>query len=149
MTQRSPQPFDYAEVDLKDPTIEDFPCDKDAIMGTLRKIQSSHSDSGVVIEDGPGHGDGPRSSLDSDEGSALSALSSGQRSPTTVRRRENRLSNDSAGRNKSVISLGAIAEEPGARRSAGGKSGPGRKIELSEDQLGEDGDSLMMRNSKS
>lgn len=148
MSQRSPQPYDCAGLDLRDPRIEDFPCNKDDIMGTLRKIQSSHSDSGVVIEDGPGHGDGRRSSLDSDEGSTLSALSSGQLSPTSIRRRENRLSTGSAGRNKSVSSLGAIAEEPGARRAAGEKPAPKRKDSLAEDQAGGDGEGLMMRGSK-
>ena len=145
MSPQSPQTFDYAGLDLKDPTIEDFPCNKDAIMGTLRKIQSSHSDSGVIIDDGPGHGDGPRSSLDSDEGSVLSA---GQLSPSSIKRRENRLSSGSAGRNRSVISLGAIAEEPGARRTADENSEAQGRDNQPEIQINDDGEALMMRGAK-
>jgi hypothetical protein len=114
-------------------------------MGTLRKIRSSHSDSGVVVEDSPGHGDGPRSSLDSDEGSVLSA---GQLSPSSIKRRENRLSSGSAGRNRSANSLGAIAEEPGARRTTDQNSEAQGRDNQPEIEINDDGEALMMRNPK-
>ena len=82
------------DMDLNDPTLEEFPCDREAIMGTLRKIQSSHSDSAVVMEDDPNR----RSSIGSSDGESASA------------RRLARSSHGSTGRNKPAAGLGAIEE---------------------------------------
>ncbi|OAA74661.1 hypothetical protein LEL_08242 [Akanthomyces lecanii RCEF 1005] len=98
----SPRTMSGTQVDLNDPTLESFPCDKSSILGTLRKIQSSLGEQSVPSE---GSRSSRRSSLDSDDGS------SGSMSPNAYRRRENRLSNGSK-RNPSAASLGSIAEEP-------------------------------------
>ncbi len=98
----SPRTMSGTPVDLNDPTLESFPCDKSSILGTLRKIQSSLGEQSVPSE---GSRSSRRSSLDSDDGS------SGSMSPNAYRRRENRLSNGSK-RNPSAASLGSIAEEP-------------------------------------
>lgn len=100
--------YEIDDVDMNDPTIEQFPSDKSSIFNTLRKIQSSLSEDQPVIDDSQPSPrlDGRRSSVDSDD----SLLSVGSLSPVTARRRENRMS--SSGRNRSVVSLGSIAEEP-------------------------------------
>ncbi|KAM0255556.1 hypothetical protein ACHAQJ_005627 [Trichoderma viride] len=98
------------EADINDPTIEQFPSDKSEIFSTLRKIQSSLSQDQVSLDDGSQQSprlDGRRTSVDSDD----SLLSAGSLSPVTARRRENRMST-SSGRNRSLVSLGSIAEEP-------------------------------------
>lgn len=101
--------FNIDEVDINDPTIEQFPCDKTAIFSTLRKIQSSLAEDQAVIDDTQPSPrmDARRFSVDSDD----SVLSAGSLSPATARKRENRMST-SSGRNRSLVSLGSIAEEP-------------------------------------
>ncbi|KAL7937660.1 P-loop containing nucleoside triphosphate hydrolase protein [Trichoderma chlorosporum] len=101
--------YDIDGVDMNDPTIEQFPSDKSSIFNTLRKIQSSTSEDQAVIDDSQPSPrlDGRRSSVDSDD----SLLSVGSLSPVTARKRENRMST-SSGRNRSLVSLGSIAEEP-------------------------------------
>ncbi|OAA74166.1 hypothetical protein ISF_01067 [Cordyceps fumosorosea ARSEF 2679] len=129
----SPRTMNSAPVDLNDPTLEPFPCDKSSILGTLRKIQSSMGEHAVAV-DIQQHSN-RRSSLDSDDGS------SGSVSPSSFRRRENRLSNGSK-RNLSVASLGSIAEEP---------NGGMHKRELrniAEASIGDGGEALMMRTPK-
>ncbi|KAL6910556.1 P-loop containing nucleoside triphosphate hydrolase protein [Trichoderma evansii] len=106
-----PRLDEYAieDTDINDPTIEQFPCEKSEIFNTLRKIQSSLSEDQVSLDD-PQQSprlDGRRTSVDSDD----SLLSSGSLSPVTARKRENRMST-SSGRNRSLVSLGSIAEEP-------------------------------------
>ncbi|KAM3506428.1 hypothetical protein MY10362_002356 [Beauveria mimosiformis] len=128
----SPRTVSDAPVDLNDPTLEMFPCDKSSIMGTLRKIQSSLGEEPVVAD---GYRTGRRNSSDSDDSS------SGAVSPTSFRRRDNRPSNGSK-RNSSVASLGAIAEEP----SGGIHKHDLRKI--AETSMGDSGEALMMRSSK-
>ncbi|KAL6698742.1 P-loop containing nucleoside triphosphate hydrolase protein [Trichoderma pleuroticola] len=101
--------YDIDDVDMNDPTIEQFPSDKSSIFNTLRKIQSSLSEDQAVIDDQQPSPrlDARRSSVDSDD----SLLSAGSLSPVTARKRENRMST-SSGRNRSLVSLGSIAEEP-------------------------------------
>ncbi|UKZ80696.1 hypothetical protein TrVFT333_008459 [Trichoderma virens FT-333] len=100
--------YDIDDADINDPTLEQFPSDKSSIFNTLRKIQSSLSEDQAIIDDPQPSPrlDGRRSSVDSDD----SVLSAGSLSPVTARRRENRMS--SSGRNRSLVSLGSIAEEP-------------------------------------
>ncbi|RFU81782.1 hypothetical protein TARUN_438 [Trichoderma arundinaceum] len=105
-----PKLDEYAidDVDINDPTIEQFPSDKSSIFDTLRKIQSSLAEDQVSLESQPSPRlDGRRTSVDSDD----SLLSAGSLSPVTARRRENRMSTSSV-RNRSLVSLGSIAEEP-------------------------------------
>ncbi|KAL7798414.1 P-loop containing nucleoside triphosphate hydrolase protein [Trichoderma ceciliae] len=106
-----PKLDEYAigDVDINDPTIEQFPSDKSEIFSTLRKIQSSLTEDQVSLDDSQASPrlDGRRTSVDSDD----SLLSAGSLSPVTARRRENRMST-SSGRNRSLVSLGSIAEEP-------------------------------------
>ncbi|TQV94608.1 hypothetical protein IF1G_06619 [Cordyceps javanica] len=132
-TGTSPRTIHDASVDLNDPTLEQFPCDKPSILGTLRKIQSSSGEQPVAAD---AHRSGRRSSVDSDDSS------SGSVSPSSFRRRENRLSNGSK-RNLSLASLGSIAEEP---------AGGAQKRELrniAETSLATDNSQgLMMRASK-
>ncbi|KAJ6784425.1 hypothetical protein PWT90_07062 [Aphanocladium album] len=128
----SPRTPGDAPVDINDPTLESFPCDKSSILGTLRKIQSSLGEQPVAVECSRSS---RRGSVDSDDGS------SGSASPGAYRRRENRLSNGSK-RNLSLASLGSIAEEP---------SGGSQKRELrniAEATLADTGEGLMMRSSK-
>ncbi|KAL7789253.1 P-loop containing nucleoside triphosphate hydrolase protein [Trichoderma afarasin] len=101
--------YDVDDVDMNDPTIEQFPSDKTSIFSTLRKIQSSLSEDQAIVDDQQPSPrlDGRRSSVDSDD----SLLSAGSLSPVTARKRENRMST-SSGRNRSLVSLGSIAEEP-------------------------------------
>ncbi|ATY60898.1 hypothetical protein CCM_02610 [Cordyceps militaris CM01] len=130
--ETSPRTMSDAPVDLNDPTLEAFPCDKSSILGTLRKIQSSMGEQPIAADS---HRSGRRSSIDSDDSS------SGSISPSSFRRRENRLSNGSK-RNLSVASLGSIAEEP---------TGGNQKRELrniAETSVGDKGEGLMMRASK-
>ncbi|KAH6610357.1 hypothetical protein Trco_000377 [Trichoderma cornu-damae] len=106
-----PRLDEYAidDVDINDPTIEQFPSDRSSIFNTLRKIQSSLSEDRVSLDDSQSSPrfDGRRASVDSDD----SLPSVGSLSPATARRRENRMST-SSGRNRSLVSLGSIAEEP-------------------------------------
>lgn len=101
--------YDTDDVDMNDPTIEQFPSDKTSIFSTLRKIQSSLSEDQAIVDDQQPSPrlDGRRSSVDSDD----SLLSAGSLSPVTARKQENRMST-SSGRNRSLVSLGSIAEEP-------------------------------------
>lgn len=98
--------YTIEDADINDPTIEQFPCEKSEIFNTLRKIQSSLGEDQVSLDDSP-RLDGRRTSVDSDD----SLLSAGSLSPVTARKRENRMS-ASSGRNRSLVSLGSIAEEP-------------------------------------
>lgn len=106
-----PKLDEYAidEVDINDPTIEQFPSDKSSIFSTLRKIQASRPEDQVSLDDSQSSPrlDGRRTSVDSDD----SLLSPGSLSPAAVRKRENRMST-SSGLSRSLISLGSIAEEP-------------------------------------
>ncbi|KAL6891433.1 P-loop containing nucleoside triphosphate hydrolase protein [Trichoderma longibrachiatum] len=101
--------YNIDEVDINDPTIEAFPCEKTAIFSTLRKIQSSLAEDQAIADDTQASPrlDARRISVDSDD----SLLSAGSLSPVTSRRRENRMSTGS-NRNRSLVSLGSIAEEP-------------------------------------
>ncbi|KAL7923858.1 P-loop containing nucleoside triphosphate hydrolase protein [Trichoderma austrokoningii] len=98
--------YTIEDADINDPTIEQFPCDKSEIFNTLRKIQSSLGEDQVSLDDSP-RLDARRIGVDSDD----SLLSAGSLSPVTARKRENRMST-SSGRNRSLVSLGSIAEEP-------------------------------------
>lgn len=91
-------------IDINDPTLEEFPCDRDSIMGTLRKIQSSLGDDGVVIQDGSSNG--RQGSVSSQRSRSTSDPSS----PSSDRRRESRSSHGSISRDKSGASLGCISE---------------------------------------
>lgn len=88
------------DIDLNDPTLEEFPCDREAIMGTLRKIQSSHSDSAVLMDDDPNSSYNPNrlSSTGSSDGESASS------------RRIARSSHGSTGRSNPAAGLGSIEE---------------------------------------
>ncbi|KAG5914431.1 hypothetical protein E4U42_000486 [Claviceps africana] len=94
-------------VDIDDPTLEKFPSDKESVLGTLRRIQSSTEDGQAVLDDGKFSAavTSGRSSMDSSEEYDYSA------SPS-LRMRENRTSRSSFGRPRSAVSLSCIAEEP-------------------------------------
>lgn len=87
-------------IDINDPTLEEFPCDRDAIMGTLLKIQSSRSEDAVTLDDGR------RGSTDSANGSASSPPGSGSGQTSHASRR--RGASGSGG----MAALGSISEEP-------------------------------------
>lgn len=127
----SPRTFQDVPTDIHDPTLESFPCDKSSILGTLRKIQSSLSEHSVTLDSGRST---RRSSVDSDDGS------SGSVSPS-YKRREGRLSSGSNGRNRSVASLGSIAEEPSRSQK--------RELRnIAETSARDGGEALMMKTSK-
>lgn len=149
-----PRLDEYAmeDADINDPTIEQFPCDKSEIFSTLRKIQSSLAEDQVSLDDSQ-HSprlDGRRTSVDSDD----SLLSAGSLSPVTARKRENRLST-SSGRNRSLVSLGSIAEEPKTPGptepshplSTAGYSKKDAQLNRVKSPTIEQGDHLMMRRS--
>ncbi|POR34082.1 Uncharacterized protein TPAR_05685 [Tolypocladium paradoxum] len=108
-----PSLSDYGagDVDIDDPTLERFPSDRSSVLDTLRKIQSGHDENRVHSED---FQSSRRTSVDSSDGSM------GSLSPTSTRRRENRLSHSSFGHTRSAVSLGSIAEEPKTPASEGG-----------------------------
>lgn len=87
-------------IDINDPTLEVFPSDHDAIMSTLRKIQSSRSEDAVTLDDGR------RSSTDSANGSAGSPPGSGSGHVSPASRRRG------ASGSERLAPLGAISEEP-------------------------------------
>lgn len=98
--RKSHSSLDGDDVDLNDPTLEEFPCDREAILGTLRKIQSSHSDPAIVIDDelNSSYTSNRRSSTESSDGESPSS------------RRVARSSYGSSGRKKSAADLGSIQE---------------------------------------
>lgn len=107
---------DTLDPDTDDPTLEKFPCDKSAVMDTIRRISTSTGDVPLSLEDHPSP---PRltSRRDSVDSATDSLPSPGSLSPTSSRKRDGRLSHSSVGRTKSAVSLGSIVEEP--QREAG------------------------------
>ncbi|KAG6024729.1 hypothetical protein E4U41_001698 [Claviceps citrina] len=95
------------DVDVDDPTLEKFPSDKESVLDTLRKIQSSTEEGHAVLDDGQHSAavTSTRTSMDSSDEYDFS------RSPPS-RMRENRTSRSSFGRPRSAVSLSCIAEEP-------------------------------------
>ncbi|CEJ89303.1 hypothetical protein VHEMI05153 [[Torrubiella] hemipterigena] len=85
-------------VDVNDPTLEEFPCDRDAIMGTLRKIQSSTDV--AIMDDGTG-----RASMDSSNGNSPPSSSL---SPASNRRRGNSYGSQTS--EKPLTALNSISE---------------------------------------
>ncbi|KAJ6446396.1 curved DNA-binding protein [Purpureocillium lavendulum] len=106
--------YEADSVDPGDPTVERFPSDRSSVMDTLRKIQSCTDEHRLHLEDLASR----RTSVDSSDGST----SLGSLSPTSTRRRENRLSHSSFGHTKSALSLGSIAEEPKPGENGADKS---------------------------
>lgn len=99
------------ETDFADPTLEKFPCDKNSVMNTLRRISTSTGEGVLPVDDRPSTSQLAlrRTSVDSN---AESLSSVGSLSPTSSRNRDSRLSHSSFGRTKSAASLGSIVEEP-------------------------------------
>ncbi|KAG6112988.1 hypothetical protein E4U31_001967 [Claviceps sp. LM219 group G6] len=95
------------DVDIDDPTLEKFPSDKESVLDTLRKIQSSTEERRVSQDEGQ-HSAlavSMRTSIDSSEEYDFSP------SPSS-RQREDRISRSSFSCPRSAASLGCIAEEP-------------------------------------
>ncbi|KAG5940996.1 hypothetical protein E4U53_007504 [Claviceps sorghi] len=95
------------DVDIDDPTLEKFPSDKESVLDTLRRIQSSTEEGQAIPDDGQYSAavTSGRSSMDSPEEYDFSV------SPS-LRKMENRTSRSSFGRPRSAVSLSCIAEEP-------------------------------------
>ncbi|KAG6011536.1 hypothetical protein E4U43_008250 [Claviceps pusilla] len=95
------------DVDVDDPTLEKFPSDRESVLDTLRKIQSSTEEGQAVLDDGQYSAavTSGRTSMESSEEYDFSL------SPSS-RMRENRTSRGSFGRPRSAVSLSCIAEEP-------------------------------------
>lgn len=107
--------------DLLDPTLERFPCDKDSVMSTLRRISTSTGEGMLPVEDRPSSSQFAlrRTSVDSNADSISSA---GSLSPTSSRKRDSRLSHSSFIRTRSAVSLGSIVEEPSKGADLAGPS---------------------------
>jgi ATP-dependent RNA helicase MRH4 len=107
---------DYAvdQVDINDPSIEKFPSEKTSVFDSLRKIQSSLTADSISIDEPPTFSqlEFRRPSIDSSEDGATSTGSMSPTSPTSLRKRESRVSHSSFGKTKSAVSLTSIAEEP-------------------------------------
>lgn len=105
------------DIDVHDPTLEQFPSDRSSIMDALRKIQTSK-------DENHGHLEEFRSSLRagsreaSMESTDEAAMSPGSLSPVSTRRRDSRPSHSSFGRSRSAVSLGSIVEEDQKASSA-------------------------------
>lgn len=102
------------QVDINDPSIEKFPSDKTSVFDSLRKIQSSLTADQISVDESPAFSnlDFRRGSVDSLEDGGTSTGSMSPTSPTSLRKRESRVSHSSFGKTKSAISLTSIAEEP-------------------------------------
>ncbi|KHN96221.1 uncharacterized protein MAM_05807 [Metarhizium album ARSEF 1941] len=120
------------DVDIDDPTLEEFPSDKSSVIDTLRKIQSSTDEGRSSFEDGQHStpATSRRTSLDSLDGNG------GQLSPTSARKQDNRASRSSFGRPRSAVSLECIDEEP----KASGDVSPGTKYDSETQATGTQGD---------
>lgn len=110
------------DVDINDPTIEKFPSERGSVMDVLRKIQSSSSRDNIKVDSSPLSPSisSRKSSIDSTAEESTETLS--PTSPTTSRKRENRLSHSSFQKTKSAVSLGSIPEEPKVREAESGDS---------------------------
>ncbi|KAG6004247.1 hypothetical protein E4U21_001306 [Claviceps maximensis] len=99
------------DVDIDDPTLEQFPSDKDSVLDTLRKIQSRTEEGQASLA---GLDDGQYSAaVTSGRTSMESSSEDSDFSPSSSsRKRENRTSRSSFGRPRSAASLSCIAEEP-------------------------------------
>jgi len=111
--------YETDRIDPGDPTLERFPSDKSSVMDTLRKIQSCTDEHRLHLED---LSIDPRASRRTSVDSSDETASMGSLSPTSTRRRENRLSHSSFGHTKSALSLGSIAEEPKTGENGSSKS---------------------------
>ncbi|KAG6284051.1 hypothetical protein E4U48_000030 [Claviceps purpurea] len=112
------------DVDIDDPTLEKFPSDKESVLDTLRKIQSS-TEERIVSQDEGQHSAlavSMRTSIDSSEEYDFSP------SPSS-RQREGRISRSSFGRPRSAASLGCIAEEPKTGEDASSSLKDGKRDE--------------------
>ncbi|KAG6073754.1 hypothetical protein E4U16_004434 [Claviceps sp. LM84 group G4] len=112
------------DVDIDDPTLEKFPSDKESVLDTLRKIQSSTEGRRVSQDEGQ-HSAlavSMRTSIDSSEEYDFSP------SPSS-RQREDRISRSSFGRPRSAASLGCIAEEPKTGEDASSSLKDGKRDE--------------------
>ncbi|KAG6035527.1 hypothetical protein E4U19_004394 [Claviceps sp. Clav32 group G5] len=112
------------DVDIDDPTLEKFPSDKESVLDTLRKIQSSTEGRRVSQDEGQ-HSAlavSMRTSIDSSEEYDFSS------SPSS-RQREDRISRSSFGRPRSAASLGCIAEEPKTGEDASSSLKDGKRDE--------------------
>ncbi|KAG5918747.1 hypothetical protein E4U61_001487 [Claviceps capensis] len=112
------------DVDIDDPTLEKFPSDKESVLDTLRKIQSSTEERRVSQDEGQ-HSAlavSMRTSVDSSEEYDFSP------SPSS-RQREDRISRSSFGRPRSAASLGCIAEEPKTGEDASSSLKDGKRDE--------------------
>ncbi|EQL00943.1 hypothetical protein OCS_03347 [Ophiocordyceps sinensis CO18] len=92
-------------MDVDDPTLEKFPCERASVLDALRRIQSSHDDNHPRLDHlqlSPWSAPPRGGFADTPDGGV--ALGSG--------RRESRLSHSGLGRTRSAVSLGSIAEEP-------------------------------------
>lgn len=95
------------DVDIDDPTLEKFPSDKESVLDTLRRIQSSTEEGRSSLDSGQHSAavTSRRTSMDSSEEYDFSLCPSS-------RKRENRTSRSSFGRPRSAVSLSCIDEEP-------------------------------------
>lgn len=105
--------YETDDIDVNDPTIESFPCDRTSVMNTLRTIQSSlgedhvqRADQGASSSSRPtGRRSNNDSAVDSNESAASPTY------PTHSRPRDSRSSSGSIlGKDKSAAPLGSIAE---------------------------------------
>ncbi|KAK5990224.1 hypothetical protein PT974_08490 [Cladobotryum mycophilum] len=130
------------QLDLNDPTLERFPSEKSSVLDTLRKIQSSTSEDQLHLDDPNSR----RTSVDSADDIVFSPASL---SPTTTRRRDNRMSTSSV-RNRSLASLGSIAEEPKPRSTDSASSAHQKKgAPFGGKNSGiDDGETLMMKSAR-
>lgn len=100
------------DVDIADPTVEEFPSDRESVLDTLRKIQSSAEERRASLDDGPAVTISIGTIVDSSEENEFSLV------PSSSRRRDTRTSHSSFGRPISTVSLSCIAEEPKAPEDA-------------------------------
>lgn len=138
----APSPGDFAldkiESDIDDPTLEKFPCDKTAVVDTLRRISTSFGEGPPASEEPPlsPRLASRRTSVDSGTDSVPSP---GSLSPTASRKRDSRLSHSSVGRTKSAVSLGSIVEEtPKGPELVPSSSDELSPLSVGRERLGED-----------
>ncbi|QPH01890.1 hypothetical protein C2857_006093 [Epichloe festucae Fl1] len=102
------------DVDIADPTVEKFPSDRESVLDTLRKIQSSAEEGRASLDDGQ------HSAVTTSGGASVDSSEENDFSlgPSPSRRRDTRTSRGSFGRPISAVSLSCIAEEPKAPEDA-------------------------------
>ncbi|KAM0346874.1 hypothetical protein ACHAPU_005214 [Fusarium lateritium] len=100
-----------ANIDVNDPTLENFPSERGSILDAIRTIQTHLGEDQTHLDDIPSSPrviSSRRTSLDSNDDLCLSPVTL---NPTVTRRRDSRPSH-SFGRTRSAVSLGSIEEEP-------------------------------------